>query len=283
MMNTMTETTRPAASVLHANPVLSRLGRVKESSCENTASYAGIAAKTAFFLLATMVGVMAQLIVMSLLSGEPVLESIRIYDTFTLTLSAKETMIAGAVLIIGGICHLTAIFLRGTVPVTGTLYSVSQGYVISFIVFKVLKGYEFLGLEALLLTVCVIAAMSWLYASGIVKPTKKFHIVLFSLLIGTVGVAVMSMLGMLLPMARPFVQAMMNNPMLTAVLDIFGLVIASLFLISDFSMIDTCVKEGLPKRYEWSAAFGLVFTVLWIYLKILDLLMMFARKEGGSK
>ena len=52
-----------------------------------------------------------------------------------------------------------------------------------------------------------------------------------------------------------------------------------LFLISDFSLIQTCVEEGYPKEYEWSAAFGLVFTVIWVYLKILDLLMRFAGKS----
>ena len=44
-------------------------------------------------------------------------------------------------------------------------------------------------------------------------------------------------------------------------------------------MIDACVKEGYPKEFEWAAAFGLVFTVIWIYLKILDLLMRFAGKK----
>ena len=62
-------------------------------------------------------------------------------------------------------------------------------------------------------------------------------------------------------------------------LDVIGLVISSLFLISDFSLIQTCVEEGYPKEYEWSAAFGLVFTVIWVYLKILDLLMRFAGKS----
>lgn len=43
-----------------------------------------------------------------------------------------------------------------------------------------------------------------------------------------------------------------------------------------FAVVDDCVREGYPKSYEWSAAFGLVFTVIWIYLKILDLLMQLA-------
>ena len=83
----------------------------------------------------------------------------------------------------------------------------------------------------------------------------------------------------LIPALRPFVQAMAQHPGLSIALDVIGLVIAALFLISDFAMIDSCVKDGYPKSYEWDAAFGLTFTVIWIYLKILDLLMQFAGKK----
>ena len=216
----------------------------------------------------------AQLLVMASM-GEPVWQTVTVYEKFTVSLSRNEAVIFAAVLVAGFICELLGIFIRKTVPVTGTLYAASQGYVISFLVFKVLKGYEYLGLEALLLTVTVVAVMSWLYSSGIIRADKKFRTVLLSLVIGSVGVGLLSFLGSLIPATRPFVQAMMQNRALTVSLDILGLVIASLFLISDFSMIDDCVRQRYPKQYEWSAAFGLVFTVIWIYLKILDLLMQF--------
>jgi uncharacterized YccA/Bax inhibitor family protein len=78
------------------------------------------------------------------------------------------------------------------------------------------------------------------------------------------------------------VLAMLQNAGLSIALDVIGVVIAALFLISDFSMIEDCVELGYPKEYEWSAAFGLVFTVIWVYLKILDLLMRFAGKSKNS-
>ena len=139
--------------------------------------------------------------------------------------------------------------------------------------FKVLNGYEYLGLEALLLTIAVVAVMSYLYSSGIIKADKKFRTVLLALMLGSIGLGVLSFLGSLIPATRPYVQAMMQNAGFTIAVDVIGLVIAALFLISDFSVIDECVREHYPKEYEWSAAFGLVFTVIWIYLKILDLLM----------
>ena len=124
-----------------------------------------------------------------------------------MVLKQKEAIIFIVVLLAGLACELLGIFVRKTVPVTGTLYAASQGYVISFLVFKVLKGYEYLGLEALLLTVTVVAVMSWLYSSGIIRADKKFRTVLLSLVIGSVGVGLLSFLGSLIPATRPFVQA----------------------------------------------------------------------------
>ena len=281
-MSTLTrepKSTRTNRTLLHSNPILSRLSKVDERTETNAASYVGIAAKTSFFLLVTLIGMVAQLIVMGLMAGEPVWQTIQVYEKFTVSLSMKEAVAVGAVLVVGLVTELIGVFARKTIPVTGTIYSASQGYVISFLVFKVLKGYEYLGLETLLLTVAVVAAMSWLYSSGIIKANKKFRTVLLSLLLGSVGLGVLSFLGSLIPATRPYVLAMMENSAFTITLDVIGLVIAALFLISDFSMIDTCVKQGYPKEYEWSAAFGLVFTVIWIYLKILDLLMQFAGKK----
>jgi len=278
-MSTLTQRTKKPRTLLHSNPVLSRLSKITERTDTNAATYAGIAGKTSFFLLITLAGMVVQLLVKAALAAEPVWQTIQIYEKFTLTLSQKEAMILGGVLVAGFLCELVGIFARKTIPVTGTLYSASQGYVISFLVFNVLKGYEYLGLEALLLTIAVVAVMSWLYSSGIIKADKKFRTVLLSLVLGSVGLGLLSGVGFLIPATRPYVQDMMQNSAISIGIDVVGLIIAALFLISDFAMIDTCVKEGYPKEFEWAAAFGLVFTVIWIYLKILDLLMQFAGKK----
>ncbi len=281
-MSTLTRESNPKTrTLLRSNPVLSRLSKIKERSEANAATYQGIAVKTTYFLLITLAGMIAQLLVKAAMAGEPVWQTIQVYKKFTLTLSMKEAVIVGAVLVVGFISELLGIFVRKTVPVTGTLYAASQGYVISFLVFKVLTGYEYLGLEALLLTVAVVAVMSYLYSSGIVKADKKFRTVLLSLFLGSIGLGLLSFLGSLIPATRPYVQAMLQNSAFTIAMDVLGLLIAALFLISDFAMIDDCVKQHYPKEFEWSAAFGLVFTVIWIYLKILDLLMRLSNNKNN--
>ncbi len=270
----------PTRTLFHSNPVLTRMSKITERSDTHAASYAGISAKTCYFLLVTLAGMLVQLLVKASLSAEPVWQTVKVFNKFTVTLSQKETVILGIVLGAGLIAELVGIFAHKTIPVTGTLYSASQGYFISFLVFNVLKGYEYLGLEALLLTVAVVAVMSWLYTSGKIQANRKFHMILLSLLLGSVCFGVLTFIMSLIPATRSYVQAMMQNSVLMIALDVVGLVIAALFLISDFTVIDNCVKEGYPKEYEWSAAFGLVFTVIWIYLKILDILIRLTGKDN---
>ena len=282
MTNTLKQNRRGKQSTFfHANPILTRLSRIDERADDNCASYAGIASKTAVFLIITLIGIIAHLILMNgIFAAQPEFTKIQLAEGFNAVPVRMAEIVAVAVAaVVGFVCELIGIFAPKTIPVTGGLYSFSQGYVISFLVFKVLGGYEYLGLEALVLTIAVIAVMSWLYTSGIIKPDKKFRTVLLTLLLGSVGVGLLTFVGSLIPATREYVAAITQNPVYAIALDVVGIVIAALFLISDFSVIDECVQEQYPKEYEWSAAFGLVFTVIWLYLKILDLLMQLNKKN----
>ncbi len=278
-MSTLTMENSSTPTLFHSNPILSRLSRVAERADSDVATYSGIASKTGFFLLMTLAGIVLQIVANAVFAGEPVWQTIEIYGQFALTLTKTEAVILTAVTIIGFVAELVGIFVRKTIPVSGTLYSVSQGYVISFLVFNVLSGYEYLGLEALLLTIAVVAVMSRLYTSGRIRDGKRYRTVMLSLFLGSLAVALFTVIGVVIPFTRPYAMALVQNAAVSVVLDVIGLMIAALFLISDFSLIQTCVEEGYPKEYEWSAAFGLVFTVIWVYLKILDLLMRYAGKS----
>ena len=76
----------------------------------------------------------------------------------------------------------------------------------------------------------------------------------------------------LIPATRPLVAFVTTNPLICIGFSVLGIIIATLFLLCDFETIRQVVENKLPKKYEWSAAFGLAFTVIWLYFKILDLL-----------
>ena len=139
-MNTLAMENTSSRPMFYSNPVLTRLSRVTERVDDGAATYAGIASKTAFFLLITLVGVVAQLMAKALFAGAPVWQTITIYEDFTLALSKPEAIIFGVITTVALIAEFAGIFIRRSIPVSGTIYAAGQGYVISFLVFNVLSG-----------------------------------------------------------------------------------------------------------------------------------------------
>lgn len=270
--------TKTRSSFLSSNPVMRRLDRVDEYTNSNAASYGGITAKTIYFLLFTVAGIILEVILASrLATGQQFNINIKGFET---SLYMSETIALGVSVILAIVFQLLAFFARKTTPVTGALYCVTQGYFISFLLFRVLKGYEYLGLLALAITMVIILTMAILYTTGVIRVTKKFKMVMLTLFITVVGVSVLMLLGSFIPFTRDLVMQLSNNFALSIIFSVVFIIIAALFLICDFATIDHVVKDQLPKKYEWQAAFGLAFTVVWLYLKVLDLLLTIL---GGSK
>ncbi len=274
MRTTNNGSTKKKSSLLASNPVMRRLDKVNEYADDNAATFGGITGKTIYFLLFSVVGIFLQLILAKTLAGGQLVNfnikgfevSLYMYEIFALL---------GAT-ILAIIFQLLAFFARGTTPVTGALYCVTQGYFISFLVFKVLRGFEYLGALALLITMLIVVVMAILYSTGIIRVTKKFRMVMLTLFITVIAVSLFTFIGSFIPFTQPMIAALRQNFVLSIVFGVIFIIIAALFLICDFNTIDHVVNDRLPKKYEWQAAFGLSFTVLWLYLKVLDLIITIA-------
>ncbi len=278
-MNNSKNTGSTKRSFLSSNPVMRRLDRVDEYTSENSASYGGITLKTIYFLLFSVVGIFVQLITASTFaSGQTFDINIK---GFEITLYQSEVFMLLGVAIAAIVFQLIAFFARATTPITGALYCVTQGYIISFLVFKVLGTYhlEYLGALALLITMLIVAVMAILYTTGIIRVTKKFKMVMLTLFITVIATSIFTFIGSFIPFTRPLVMALRQNFGLSVAVGIIFILIAALFLICDFDTIDHVVNDKLPKKYEWQAAFGLAFTVIWLYLKVLDLIITIAGKN----
>ena len=265
-------------SFLRSNPVMRRLDKVNEVDEANCATYGGIAVKTIYFLLFSVAG----MILLPILS--PYLQTGQLFEfsvyKFPVSIYMGEAIALGASVILAIVFQLLAFFARPTTPVTGALYCVTQGYMISFLIFKVLKGYEYLGLLALVITVTIVLIMSILYATGIIRVTKKFRMVMITLFATAIISSLLLLVGSFIPATAGLVAQLRNNFALSIGMSVIFIIIAALFLICDFNTIDHVVASKMPKKYEWMASFGLAFTVLWLYLKVLDLIMTIA---GNSK
>ena len=267
-------------SFLSSNPVMRRLDGVDEMSDSAAASYGGITLKTIYFLLFSVVGIFVQLIMQNALATG---NTFKInYEGFKVDIFYGEAIALVVAVVLAIVFQLMAFFARKTTPVTGALYSITQGYIISFLIFTILGAYdmEYLGALALLITMLIVIIMAVLYSTGIIRVTQKFKLVLTVLFFTVVAVSLFTLIGYFVPFTRGIVTDIRQNFGFSVGFGIIFIIIASLFLICDFDTIDHVVNDKLPKKYEWQAAFGLSFTVLWLYLKVLDLIITIA---GHSK
>ena len=274
---------RSKTSLFRPNPVLNRLSKDIEYAGTETASYRGIAGKVTFFLAMTLVGMIVYGLLSNTVLARGDLFSAK-YNGFEFTFTKTAGIAMITALVIGLVSELIAVFSRKLVAVFGSIYTFCQGFFLGFLIFGVLgpAGYAYLGLEALLLTAAVVGVMCWLFATGKIQVSQKFYTVLITLALGSIAISLLAFVGSFIPGVKDVIAAMRNNFGICVAIDVFGIVLATLFLVSDFALIDECVKSGSPRSYEWYAAFGLAFTIIWLYLKILDLLMTFAGKNNSN-
>ncbi|MBE6819067.1 MAG: Bax inhibitor-1/YccA family protein [Ruminococcaceae bacterium] len=268
---------RKRNTFLSANPVMRRLDSVEEYAENDVATYHGIILKTGLFLIFTLAGMILNLFLLDAFSSGNVVHTN--YRGFEIEMYSGEVVALVVTLILAIVFQLVAAFVKSATPVAGSLYCVTQGYFIGFLIFKVLKGYEYIGMLAFAITMVIVLTMLLLYSKGVIKATKKLRTVLFTLVITSFVVSLLAVIASFIPVTRPMIMTIRQNYALSIGFSLFFIIIASLFLICDFDTIDHVVNNRLPKKYEWQAAFGLAFTIVWIYLKVLELLITILGKK----
>ena len=269
------------------NPVIKKLGKVtEEAQGGKVATYGGIGVKTVFLLLLTVLGIGLFFIVHNYFAANSgAASTIDIpMGPENLEFYAKELpflIIAGIFTIV---TPLIAWAIRPAIPVFGSLYALSQGYLIAFMAFVYKGQYDMYVWLALAITIVIIFVMLFLYVKRIIKVTEKFNSVLKTLFFTTVlsGLGAFALSFVPIPALQNVMKSLQNNWIISLISSIAFIVIAALFLLSDFDAIEKTVENNLPKKYEWAAAYGLVFTVIWLYLKVLDLLIKVAGRSKSN-
>jgi uncharacterized YccA/Bax inhibitor family protein len=125
-------------------------------------------------------------------------------------------------------------------------------------------------MNSVLLTFGVCAAMYLLFSFRIIKVTNTFRSIM---LVATAGIAIFYLIAMVLRMTGVAELSFIHEGTTIGILfSVFIVAIASLNLILDFDMIEKGAEAGAPKYMEWFGAFGLMVTIVWLYLEILRLL-----------
>ncbi len=162
-------------------------------------------------------------------------------------------------------------------PLTGIIYSLTQGAFIGALSKQYETFYDGIVFLALTATIAVFLAMLFLYATGIVKVTQKLRSVI---IIATVGIGLFYLISLFLSIFGANVPLITGAGTPALVFSIIVVIIASLNLLLDFAVIEHGVAMGAPKAFSWFAAFGLMVTIVWLYIEILRLLAILASRRG---
>ena len=175
---------------------------------------------------------------------------------------------------IGGfIVAIVTIFKKEWSPTTVPIYAVLEGLALGGISKMYADAFE-PGIvpQAIMLTLGILLALLFAYKSKIIQATENFKLGVFA---ATAGIGIVYLVSFLmslfggggLPVMDPT-----NASMLSIGFSLFVVVIASLNLVMDFDFIEQGAANGAPKYMEWYGAFGLLVTLIWLYLEILRLL-----------
>lgn len=160
--------------------------------------------------------------------------------------------------------------------ITGTLYALSEGLVLGAISAVYEAQFHGIVIQAVMLTIGVLLAMLGLYTTRILQPTEKFMLGVFA---ATGGIALVYIVTMVLGFFHINVPFIHSNGLMGIGFSLFVVIIAALNLIIDFGVIERGVASRAPKYMEWYAGFGLLVTLVWLYMEILRLLSKLASRR----
>lgn len=175
--------------------------------------------------------------------------------------------IGGAIL--GFVLALIISFAPKTAPYLAPVYAVAEGVFLGAISANYESYYDGITLQAALLTMGIFVALLLAYRTRLIKATENFKLGVFA---ATAGIAIVYLLSWVLGMFGVTVPYLHDSTPLGIGISAFIVVIAALNLVLDFDFIENGARQGAPKYMEWYGAFGLLVTLVWLYLEIVRLL-----------
>lgn len=183
--------------------------------------------------------------------------------------------------IIGGLISALAItFKPNWAPFLAPLYALLEGLFIGAISAIMnaafAESYPGLIMQAVGLTFGVALAMFFLYNFRVINATERFKSIVFT---ATLGIGIFYLITMVLRLFGVNVSFMYDSSLLSIGISLFVVAIAALNLIMDFDMIEQGAERGAPKFMEWYGAFGLMVTIVWLYIEMLKLLSKLSSRD----
>jgi len=176
-------------------------------------------------------------------------------------------------LLVGGIggfvVAMVTIFKKTWAPITAPLYAALEGLFIGAISAVFEQRHPGVVIQATALTFGTLAALLIAYRSGLIKATENFKL---GVVAATGGIALIYLASIVMGFFGHAIPMINGGGAIGIGFSAVVVVVAALNLVLDFDFIEQGVAQGAPKYMEWYAAFGLLVTLVWLYLEILRLL-----------
>jgi len=188
--------------------------------------------------------------------------------------AAYPWMIGGA---LGGlVVGMVTAFKSTWAPIAAPIYALLEGLFLGGISAFFEKSYPGIAVEAISLTFAVLFVLLLAYKFRIVQATRGFKL---GVIAATGGIFLVYMANLVATLVfhSPFGILYSSSPLGIGI-SLFITIIAALNLILDFDMIETGTRMGAPKYMEWYGAFGLMVTLVWLYIRMLRLLSQMRRR-----
>lgn len=239
-----------------SNPLIRRLDREPNAQSNNPAGLGSIVLKILFFLILTGVGGFVAI-------KNP-------FPDYQLHILIGACAVAVIFPIVG-------MFAKNLAFVLGSIYSFSQGIIVTFLSMQYASFYHGIIPIAVGITVFIFLLTLTLYATGIITVNQKFRSIVKTLFIGSILISGIVFISSFF--TNTLTNIFLGNGAISIGISVLMVIVASASMIIDFDTIAMTVKYGKDKRLEWFAAFGFTISILWLYLRVLELV---AKIMGNS-
>jgi uncharacterized YccA/Bax inhibitor family protein len=182
---------------------------------------------------------------------------------------AGRTVLIVPAAILGFITAMVTIFKKEWAPATAPAYAVLEGVLLGGISSIFEKSYPGIVLQAVMLTFGTLFCLLAAYKSRLIRATENFKLGVFA---ATGAIALVYLISFVMSFFGASIPVIHESGPMGILFSLFVVVIASLNLVLDFDFIEKGAERGAPKYMEWYGAFGLMVTLIWLYLEILRLL-----------
>lgn len=204
--------------------------------------------------------------------------------TWAKTMSGVET---GSVVgvqgwMIGGsisafILALIITFKKNLAPILSPVYAICEGLCLGALSAYFEVMFQGLVMRAVLLTFSVLFSMLFMYKVQIIKVTQRFRAIVLA---ATVGIALAYLISFILNLFGVNMGFILGGGSFGLIISLVVVAVAALNLVLDFDFIEKGTEAGLPSFFEWYGAFGLMVTLIWLYIEILRLLATIASNRN---